>query len=70
MSVFFSLFVEIMFFGDMKGKSSNLVKFTLEKQNFPNFFVEMSPEKYKRCLREKSISLEVFPSSKFRMQGH
>jgi hypothetical protein len=57
---FFSLFVEIMFLATWKKRLANLVKFTLEKQIFPNFFVEISPGKKKRCLREKSISLVVF----------
>jgi len=59
-----------MFLATWKKRLANLVEFTLEKQKFPNFFVDISPEKKKRCFREKSKSSVVFQSSKYRMQGH
>jgi hypothetical protein len=44
----------------MKEKISKFSQIYAWKKKIPNFFVEISPEKKKRCFREKSKSSVVF----------
>jgi len=51
-----------------KNRLANLVKATLEKQKFPNFFVEISPRKQQKLVSRRVYILGSFPCSKAALQ--